>query len=192
MEIKEGFVYMYQTKGPSRKYQGMRIKPNMSTTFGKAGCGGYANAMGLSQLFQRPVPVTEMSPGFNNTPVMDAGLMSSYLNKTYGNVLNAQQVSSGTFRSSKDKVVSALKSGGYAVLHSRPDDPIWARHNDGSPRTKSGHYVVVLGYDPVKHPDKPFRVHDSAATRAQNTGWFTWEQVARGACGGHNMIVTKK
>ena len=122
---------------------------------------------------------------------MEAGLMSRFINNNYGSEVTARASSSSNFRNSQNEIIEALNSGGYAVIHSRPPDRTWTRRPSGEHRS-GGHYVVLIGYDPENHPDKPFRVHDSANNNPSNTGWFTWEQVKAGAVGGSNMIVKKK
>lgn len=189
--MMEGYPWMSQMASIPNEYQNVLIH-GKSKTYLQNGCGGWANAMGLTKALGRPVHVTETEPGFQTDKlVMNSSLMAKYINNTYGSELSARAVSSSTFRSSQNEITEALKSGGYAVIHSSGGDKIWTRRPSGEHRT-TGHYVVLIGYDPENHPDKPYRVHDSANNNPSNTGWFTWEQVAQGSIGDSNMICRKK
>lgn len=189
--MMEGYPWMSQMSSIPNEYQNVLIH-GKSKTYLQNGCGGWANAMGLTKALGRPVHVTETEPGFQTDKlVMNSSLMAKYINNTYGSELSARAVSSSTFRSSQNEITEALKSGGYAVIHSSGGDKIWTRRPSGEHRT-TGHYVVLIGYDPENHPDKPYRVHDSANNNPSNTGWFTWEQVAQGSIGDSNMICRKK
>ncbi|WP_019139204.1 C39 family peptidase [Peptoniphilus timonensis] len=189
--MMEGYPWMSQMSSIPNEYQNIKIY-GKSKTYLQNGCGGWANAMGLTKALGRPIHVNELEGGFLKTDlVMDGSLMSRFLNNNYGSEIIARASSSSNFRNSQNEIIEALNSGGYAVIHSRPPDKTWTRRPSGTYRD-GGHYVVLIGYDPENHPDKPFRVHDSANNNPSNTGWFTWEQVKAGAVGGSNMIVRKK
>lgn len=189
--MMEGYPWMSQMASIPNEYHNVKIH-GKSKTYLQNGCGGWANAMGLTKALGRPIHVPELEGGFlKNDLVMEAGLMSRFINNNYGSEVTARASSSSNFRNSQNEIIEALNSGGYAVIHSRPPDRIWTRRPSGEHRG-GGHYVVLIGYDPENHPDKPFRVHDSANNNPSNTGWFTWEQVKAGAVGGSNMIVKKK
>lgn len=189
--MMEGYPWMSQMASIPNEYHNVKIH-GKSKTYLQNGCGGWANAMGLTKALGRPIHVPELEGGFlKNDLVMEAGLMSRFINNNYGSEVTARASSSSNFRNSQNEIIEALNSGGYAVIHSRPPDRTWTRRPSGEHRS-GGHYVVLIGYDPENHPDKPFRVHDSANNNPSNTGWFTWEQVKAGAVGGSNMIVKKK
>lgn len=189
--MMEGYPWMSQMASIPNEYHNVKIH-GKSKTYLQNGCGGWANAMGLTKALGRPIHVPELEGGFlKGDLVMEAGLMSRFINNNYGSEVTARASSSSNFRNSQNEIIEALNSGGYAVIHSRPPDKTWTRRPSGEHRS-GGHYVVLIGYDPENHPDKPFRVHDSANNNPSNTGWFTWEQVKAGAVGGSNMIVKKK
>lgn len=189
--MMEGYPWMSQMASIPNEYHKVKIH-GKSKTYLQNGCGGWANAMGLTKALGRPIHVPELEGGFlKGDLVMEAGLMSRFINNKYGSEVTARASSSSNFRNSQSEIIEALNSGGYAVIHSRPPDRTWTRRPSGEHRS-GGHYVVLIGYDPENHPDKPFRVHDSANNNPSNTGWFTWNQVKAGAVGGSNMIVRKK